>query len=240
MIPVLGFRMALVYSLIDVSDKGYTMLRLGVSIMLTSLLKIIVYTASALNHVGYMCVLGCHFQLSFWIGGLISSRTSSAIVSSTALQVSTLGGGFLTLGSLVVLGVADVGSAVVVVVASENIVDSSMSDVKVLSLQGELFFVGYGCFNASDNSNAALAAVFYDYNFGILYCFGKNSTVSHTRVDDFSECVLSSTCIDAVMTQYTTLLFHGFPRCYAYLGVKNIQLWFQVAPMGFCCNQISH
>ena len=68
-------------------------------------------TASALNCVGYLCVIGCHFQRSVWIGGLISSRTSSTLAASTTLRDSNIGCGSLSLGSLVVLGLDDFGSA---------------------------------------------------------------------------------------------------------------------------------
>ena len=89
------------------------------------------------------------------------------------------------------LGLAYVGSAVVFVVASENIVDSSLSNIKVLSLKGEKGCVGCGFFNALDNSNSSLSAVLADDNVVILYCLGKNSTVSHTRVADvFVMCIV--------------------------------------------------
>ena len=89
------------------------------------------------------------------------------------------------------LGLAYVGSAVVFVVASENIVDSSLSNIKVLSLKGEKGCVGCGFFNALDNSNSSLSAVSADDNVVILYCLGKNSTVSHTRVADvFVMCIV--------------------------------------------------
>ena len=104
----------------------------------------IVCNDSALNRVVYLCVLCWRFQRSVWIGGLVSSRTSYTLVSSNALRVSTLGGGFLTLGSSVVLGLADFVSAVFFVVASENIVDSSSSAVKMLSLKGAKGCVGCG------------------------------------------------------------------------------------------------
>ena len=54
---------------------------------------------------------------------------------------STLGGGSLTLVISVVMGLSDVGSAVVFVVASENIADSYLGAVKVLSLKSENCFV---------------------------------------------------------------------------------------------------
>ena len=150
--------------------------------VLTSSLTMIACTASALNRFWYLCVLSCRFRRSIWIGGIISSCASSTLVDSTALRYSTLGGGSLTLGILVVLGLADVVSSVVFVVSSENIADISLSAVKVLSFKCEKGCVGCGCFNASDNSNAALAAVSADDNVGILYCLRKNSTVSHTHV----------------------------------------------------------
>ena len=60
----------------------------------------------------------------------------------------------------------------------------------MLSFKGEKGFVGYGCFNVSDNFNAALSAVSADDNVGILYCLGKNYTVSHTHVADvFVMCI---------------------------------------------------
>ena len=81
---------------------------LGIYIVLTSSLTMIACTASVLNRVGYICVLGCCFQRSVWIVGLISYRTYSTLVDYTALRDSTLDGGSLTLRSLVVLGLADV------------------------------------------------------------------------------------------------------------------------------------
>ena len=71
------------------------------------------------------------------------------------------------------------------VVASENIVDSSLSAVGVLSFKGSKGCVRCGCFNSSENSKAALAAMSAGDNVVILYCLVKNSTVSHTRVDNF-------------------------------------------------------
>ena len=61
MLPVLGSSTALVYFLVAVYDKGYTLLWLGISIVLTSSLTKIACTASVMNCVGYMCVLGCLF-----------------------------------------------------------------------------------------------------------------------------------------------------------------------------------
>ena len=49
MIPVMRFRMALMYLLLDVSDKGYTLLWLGISIVLTSSLTMISCSASDFN-----------------------------------------------------------------------------------------------------------------------------------------------------------------------------------------------
>ena len=123
MITVMGFRMAFMFSLVAVTDKVNTLLWLGISIVLNISLTMISCTASDFNRVRYLCVLSCHFQRSVWIGGLISSCTSSNLVAYTALRGSTFGGGSLTLGSLVVLGLSDVGSTVVFVVASENILD---------------------------------------------------------------------------------------------------------------------
>ena len=113
MLPVMGFNMALMYSLLAISDKGYNLLWSGIYIVLTSSLIMIAWTFSALNRVGYLCVLSFRFQLSVWIGGPIYSWTSSTLIPSIALRDSTLGGGSLTLRSLVVLGLSDVGSAVV-------------------------------------------------------------------------------------------------------------------------------
>ena len=151
--------LALMYLLVAMSDKGYTLLWSGISFVLTRSLTMIACTDSALNHVGYLCVIGCRFQRSVWIGDLISSRTSSTLVSSTALWDSTLGGGSLTLGSYVLLGLADVGSAVVFVAASENIAGNSLIAVKVLLFKGTRGCIGCVWFNASDNSNAALFTV---------------------------------------------------------------------------------
>ena len=39
-----------------------------------------------------------------------------------------------------------------------------------------------GCRNASVSSNAARVAVSADDNLGMLNCFGRDFTVSHTRV----------------------------------------------------------
>ena len=83
-----------------------------------------------------------------------------------------------------VLGLADFGSAVFFVVAYDNIVDSSLSAVKVFSLKGEKCCVGCGCYNASDHYNSTLADVLSVGTVGLLYCLGKNSTVSHTHVSD--------------------------------------------------------
>ena len=82
------------------------------------------------------------------------------------------------------LGLADVVIAIIFVVVSDNIADSSLISVKVLSFKGEKVCVGCGFFNASDNSNAALAAVLADDNVGILYCLVEDSTVSHICVAD--------------------------------------------------------
>ena len=98
-LPVLGFRMTLIYSMVALSDTGYTMLWLGVSIVFNSVLTMIDCTYSALNSVMYLCMTGFCFQLFVWIGGLFSSLTSSTLVDSTALRVSTLCGVSLTLGS---------------------------------------------------------------------------------------------------------------------------------------------
>ena len=98
MLPVLVLNMSLLYLLVDMSDKGHTLLWLFVSIVFTISLIMIACTAVEFNCVGYLCVLGWYFQRSVWIWGLISSRTSYNLVSSTALRVSTLGGDFLTLG----------------------------------------------------------------------------------------------------------------------------------------------
>ena len=77
------------------------------------------------------------------------------------------------------------------VFAYDNIADNSLSDVNVFSVKGAKDCVVCGCFNASDNSNAALDAVSADDNVGILYCLGKNSTVSHTRsADVFVMCIV--------------------------------------------------
>ena len=79
------------------------------------------------------------------------------------------------------------------VVLYENIADSSLSAFKVLSFKVEKGYVGFGCFNASDNSNAALSTVSADDNVGILYCLGKNPTVSHTHTrvaDIFAMCIV--------------------------------------------------
>ena len=133
MLPVIGFRIALMYLLVAVSDKGYILLWSGIYIVLTRSLTMIAWTSSALNRVGYMCVLNCCFQRYVLIGDLISSCTSSTLVASNLLRYFTLGGVSLTLGSSLVLGLSDVGSAVVFVVSSENITDSSLRTVKVLS-----------------------------------------------------------------------------------------------------------
>ena len=112
--------------------------------MLTSSLTMISCTASDLNHIRYLCLISCCFQRSVWIQGLISFFTFFTLLVSTALRDSTLGGGSLTLGSSIVLGLADVRSAVVFVVASENIADSSLSSAKVLSFKGTKGRVGCG------------------------------------------------------------------------------------------------
>ena len=57
--------------------------------------------------------------------------------------------------------------------------------------KGEKCCAWCGCFNASDNSNAALAAVLSDDNVSILDCLGKNSNFSNTRVADvFVMCIV--------------------------------------------------
>ena len=83
------------------------------------------------------------------------------------------------------LCLSDVGSSAVLVVEYGNVADSSLSAVKLLSFKGTKGCVGCGCFNALDNSNAFLADVSADDNFGIFYCLGNNSTVSHTSVAGF-------------------------------------------------------
>ena len=108
--PVMGFNLRAIPAMLAVHDKGYTLLWLGISIVLNSSIAMIACTDSALNRFGYMCMLGCSFQRSVWIGGLICSRSSYTLVASTALRDYTLGGGTLNLGSSVVLGLADVGS----------------------------------------------------------------------------------------------------------------------------------
>ena len=185
MLPLLGFRMALMYSLVAVSDKGYTLLWLGVYIVLTSLLIMIACNASTLNHVGYLCVLGWSFQLYVLIWGLISSRTSSTLISSTALRVPTLGGGFLTLGRLVVMGLSDVGSDLVFVVASKSIVDISLSAVKVFSLKGEKGCVGFGCFHASEILMPPLLLCWLMIILSFCIVWGKIHCVTHTRCQFF-------------------------------------------------------
>ena len=95
------------------SDKVYTLLWLVISILFTSSLTMIACSASALNIVGYLFVLGCRFQRFVWISVLISSCSSSALVAPNPLRDSTLGGGSFSIVSLVVLGLSDVGSAVV-------------------------------------------------------------------------------------------------------------------------------
>ena len=112
MLLVMGFSMAMMYSLVYVSDKGYTLLCLGISIVLNCSLTMIYFTASAVNIFGNMCVLGCRFQSSIWIWGIIYSCTSFTLVSYTDLRNITIGGGSLTLGISVVLGSDDVGSVV--------------------------------------------------------------------------------------------------------------------------------
>ena len=143
MIPVMRFRMAWMYLLLDVSDKGYTLLCLGISIVLNCSLTMIYFTASAVNIFGNMCVLGCRFQSSIWIWGIIYSCTSFTLVSYTDLRNITIGGGSLTLGILVVLGSDDVGSVVLFLVASENIADGFLSAFKVFSFKGVKGCVGW-------------------------------------------------------------------------------------------------
>ena len=112
MLTVVVFRMALMYSLVAVYDKGYILLWLGVYIVLNSLLIMLACTNIAFNCVEYMCLLGCCLQRFVWIVGIISSRTTSTLEASTALRNSTLGGGYLNFESLVMLGLSDVGSDV--------------------------------------------------------------------------------------------------------------------------------
>ena len=129
-------------------------------------------------------MLSCCFQYFVCIGGIISSCNSSILVASTALRDSTLGV-FLShpwkFGSA---GFSLCWKCCFFVFSYDNIADNSLSDVNVFLVKGEKGCVVCGCFNASDNSNSALDAVSADDNLGILYCLGKNSTVSHTHSAD--------------------------------------------------------
>ena len=67
-------------------------------------------------------------------------------------------------------------------VALVKIYESSLRSVMVLLLKGAYGRSACGCYNASVSSNADSVAVSADGRIGILNCFGKNLTVSHTRV----------------------------------------------------------
>ena len=67
-------------------------------------------------------------------------------------------------------------------VALLKIYEISLSDVMVLSLKGAYGVLVCGCRNASVSSNAARVAVSADDKLGMLNCFGRNFTVSHTCV----------------------------------------------------------
>ena len=69
-------------------------------------------------------------------------------------------------------------------VALVKISESSLSAVMVLSLKGAYGMLVCGCRNASVSCKVARVAVSADDKLGILNCFGKNFTVSHTRVAD--------------------------------------------------------
>ena len=94
------------------------------------------FTANTLNHVGYLCILGCLFYCSVPMAGIIYFHTYSTLVAAPASRVYTLGSDSFTLGSLVVSGLDDNISASFLVVLM-NIVESYFREVIVLFLIGE-------------------------------------------------------------------------------------------------------
>ena len=96
------------------------------------------------------------------------------------------------------------------------------------------------CRNASVSSKSARVAVSADYKLGILDCFGKNFTVSHTRVAAVFLRRFSSTCNNVVLVQCTIQVCHSLPICCAYLMVQSLTLLFPVRLMTLYCNRILH
>ena len=98
-----------------------------------------------------------------------------------------------------------------------------------------------GLYNASVSYKATRVAVSSDNNLGILDCFGKNFTVSHTRVlFVFLLHIFSSTCNGVVLFQCTIQVCHVLPRCCTYLVVQRLLIPFQVRLMALYCNQSFH
>ena len=93
-------------------------------------------TANALNHVGYLFILGCLFHRSVPMASIIYSYTYSTLVAALASRVYTLRGDSFTLGGLVVLGL-DYNISVVFLVVLVNIVEIYFREVIVLFLIGE-------------------------------------------------------------------------------------------------------
>ena len=94
--------------------------------------------------------------------------------------------------------------------------------------------------NASISSKATYVDVLADNNLGILNCFGKNFTVSHTLVGAVLLRIFSSTCNGVVLVQCNIQVCHVLPSCCVYLVVQRLTLSFQVELMVLYCNQSSH
>ena len=97
-----------------------------------------------------------------------------------------------------------------------------------------------GCCNASISSNAARFSVSDDDKISILNCFGKNFTVSHTRVAAVFVTYISRICNGVVIYQCTIQVCRVLPRCFVYLVVQRLPLSFQVDLIVLCFNQSSH
>ena len=67
-------------------------------------------------------------------------------------------------------------------VALVKISESSLSFAMVLSLKGAYDMLVCGCRDDSVSSTADRVAVLDDDKLGMLNCFGKNFTLSHTLV----------------------------------------------------------
>ena len=96
------------------------------------------------------------------------------------------------------------------------------------------------CCNASVSSKASRVAVSADDKLGIVNCFGKDFTVSHTRVADVLLRRFSSTCNGVVLVQCNIQVCRVLPSCCAYMVVQRLLHYFQVGIMTWYCNQSFH